>query len=84
MIKYKIELNKKAQKFIKSQPRNQQERILKVVSKLPDGDVKALSGNSNAYRLRVGNYRVIYEINNDILLITIVDVGNRGQVYKRM
>ena len=79
-MKYKIELNKKAQKFIKSQPRNQQERILKAVSKLPDGDVKALSGNSNA----VGNYRVIYEINNDILLITIVDVGNRGQVYKRM
>lgn len=76
-MKYKIELNKKAQKFIKSQPRNQQERILKAVSKLPDGDVKALSGNSNAYRLRVGNYRVIYEINNDILLITIVDVGNR-------
>lgn len=83
-MKYKIELNKKAQKFIKSQPRNQQERILKAVSKLPDGDVKVLSGNSNAYRLRVGNYRVIYEINNDILLITIVDVGNRGQVYKRM
>lgn len=54
-MKYKIELNKKAQKFIKSQPRNQQERILKAVSKLPDGDVKALSGNSNAYRLRVGN-----------------------------
>lgn len=40
-MKYKIELNKKAQKFIKSQPRNQQERILKAVSKLPDGDVKA-------------------------------------------
>lgn len=31
-MKYKIELNKKAQKFIKSQPRNQQERILKAVS----------------------------------------------------
>ena len=52
-MKYKIELNKKAQKFIKSQPRNQQERILKAVSKLPDGDVKALSGNSNAYYLYI-------------------------------
>ena len=38
-MKYKIELNKKAQKFIKTQSRNQQERILIAVSKLPDGDV---------------------------------------------
>lgn len=83
-MKYKIELSKKAKKFIKSQPRNQQERILKAVSKLPDGDIKALAGSSNAYRLRVGNYRVIYEIDNNILLITVVDIGNRGQIYKRM
>lgn len=83
-MNYKIELTKKARKFIKSQPRNQQERILKAVYQLPQGDIKALSGIKNAYRLRVGDYRVIYEIDHDILLITVIDVGNRGQVYNRV
>ena len=80
-MKYRIEINKKAQKFIKSQPRNQQERLLAAIYKLPEGDVKALAGLKDVYRLRVGDYRVIYEIRNDILLITVVNVGNRGQVY---
>lgn len=83
-MNYKIVLTKKSRKFIKSQPRNQQERILKAIYKLPQGDIKALSGTKNAYRLRVGDYRVIYEIEHYILLITVVDVGNRGQVYKRV
>lgn len=83
-MKYKIELLKKARKFIKAQPPKQQERILKAIYKLPDGDVKALSGKQNAFRLRVGDYRIIYEIDNTILLITVVNVGNRGQVYDRL
>ncbi|MDO4892473.1 MAG: type II toxin-antitoxin system RelE/ParE family toxin [Eubacteriales bacterium] len=83
-MKYRIEINKKAQKFIKSQPRNQQERLLAAIYKLPEGDVKALAGLKDVYRLRVGDYRVIYEIRNDILLITVVNVGNRGQVYYRI
>lgn len=82
-MKYRIELKKKPQKFIKSQPPKQQERLLKAISKLPDGDVKALSGFKDVYRLRVGDYRVIYEIRNDILLITVVNIGNRGQIYNR-
>ena len=41
-MNYKIELTKKSRKFIKSQPRNQQERILKAINKLPQGDIKAL------------------------------------------
>lgn len=83
-MNYKIELTKKSRKFIKSQPRNHQERILKAINKLPQGDIKALSGTKNAYRLRVGDYRVIYEIDHDVLLITVVDVGNRGQIYNRV
>lgn len=82
-MKYQIKILKKAQKFIKSQPKNQQERLLKAIFRLPDGDVKKLTGK-NAYRLRVGDYRVIYEIDNDILLITVVNVGNRGQVYHKI
>lgn len=83
-MKYRIELNKKSQKFIKSQQPKQQERLLKAIYKLPDGDVKALSGFKDVYRLRVGDYRVIYELHNDVLLILIVNIGNRGQIYNKI
>ncbi len=81
-MKYTVKLSKKAQKFIKSQQPKQQERLLKAIYKLPtEGDIKALSDKEGVYRLRVGDYRVIYEIDNNILLITVVNIGNRGQIY---
>ena len=83
-MKYRIEITKRARKFIKAQQPKQQQRILQAIYKLPlEGDIKSLSGN-NAFRLRVGDYRIIYEVNNDIFLITVVNVGNRGQVYNRI
>lgn len=81
-MEYTIKLTKKAKKFIKSQQPKQQERLLKSIAKLPaEGDIKPLSGKQNAYRLRVGDYRVIYEVEHSILLVTVLDIGNRGQIY---
>jgi len=42
---------------------------------------KKLKGE-DAYRIRVGDYRVIYEIEDDIILVTVVSVGHRKDVYK--
>ncbi|NJL10721.1 MAG: type II toxin-antitoxin system RelE/ParE family toxin [Calothrix sp. SM1_7_51] len=47
----------------------------------PSG-VKKLKGEENSYRIRVGDYRVVYEIYDDILLISIVKVKHRTEVYK--
>jgi mRNA interferase RelE/StbE len=58
-------------------------RILKAVIKLesepPQGDIKSLTGQSG-YRLRVGDYRVLFGIKDDIIIIT--DIAPRGQSYK--
>ena len=82
-MQYKIEIDKKAVKFISKQPKNQQERIFKAIYKLPfQGYIKALQGFSGYYRLRVGEYRIIYTVNNSILLVQVVAAGNRGQIYK--
>lgn len=84
-MSYTIKLTKSAKKFICSQQPKQQERILNAINKLPaEGDIKPLSGKTNAYRLRVGDYRIIYELYNDILLVKVLDVGNRGQIYNRI
>jgi mRNA interferase RelE/StbE len=45
--------------------------------------VKKLSAEEELYRIRVGNYRVIYAIQDDILLVTVVKVGDRKEVYRR-
>jgi len=44
---------------------------------------KALQGQKNLFRLRVGRYRVIYEIRDEVLLIVILKVGHRRDVYRR-
>ncbi len=83
-MKYSVVISKKAQKFIRAQQPKQQKRILDAINKLPDeGDIVPLEGNTNAYRLRVGDYRIIYEVDNGAFIVIVVDAGNRGQIYKR-
>lgn len=81
-MKYNILLSKYAQKFIKKQPRYQQERILNRINQLPNGDIKRLAGYKLTYRLRIGDYRVIYEILEETLVIKVIAIGNRGDIYK--
>lgn len=79
--KYKINLTKKAGKFVKKQDASTQKRIIKAILKLPEGDIKKLKGIDGIYRLRVGDFRVLFEKNDDKLIIIVIEVGNRGQIY---
>lgn len=80
---YKISIDKKAQKFIKKQPESKRKLLYKAIYNLPSGDIRPLEGHKGLNRLRVGDYRIIYTINNNELIICVVDVGNRGDIYKR-
>ena len=82
---YQIRFEKTAMKFLEKQPQNQRERILKAIYKLPDeGNIKPLGGYENLYRLRVGDYRVLYTIHEDIVTIRVLNIGNRGDIYKKL
>jgi len=50
---------------------------------LPKGDVKKLKGYEY-YRLRVGDFRVIFTKNDEELVILVIDIENRGQVYENL
>ena len=50
----------------------------------PDANVKKLAGYEDRYRLRVGDYRVIYEIMDEQLVILVVGVGHRREIYRAM
>lgn len=82
-MKYKIIVEKPASKFIKKQTKQEQNRILTAIEDLPDGDTKPVQGHKGFYRLRVGDFRIVYTINNGQYIICVVDIGNRGQIYKR-
>ena len=77
-----IEYKKKAVKYINSCDKSTKMRLKTAIEKLPFGDIKKLTGLENEYRLRVGDLRVLFTVENDI--ITINDISPRGQVYKRL
>ena len=77
---FQISYSKKAVKFLKRQDVPSQKRLVTAISKLPlEGDIKKLQG-IDGYRLRVGNFRVLFNVNG--IIIDIIDIGNRGQIYK--
>lgn len=76
-----ISYSKQAEKFLKKQPVSARNRIRNAIHNLPAGDVIKLQGR-HGYRLRVGDYRIIFDRNGNILYIERID--NRGQVYKEV
>lgn len=81
---YQVIIKKKAKKFIDKLPKNEKMCITSAIEKLPNGeDIKKLKGYDELLRLRVGSYRIIYSIDNGKLIIYVIDVDNRGDIYKR-
>jgi len=82
-VKWRIVIEKPALKFLQKQPLPQRERLLKAIYGLPDvGDIKPMAGHENLYRMRVGTYRVLYSIEHDVLIVRVLNAGNRGDIYK--
>lgn len=86
MADYKIEIKRSAQKEIKKLPDTVLKRVVEKITSLaqdprPDG-CKKLSGEEK-YRVRVGDYRILYSIKDDVLLIYVVKVAHRKDVYEK-
>ncbi|WP_068674122.1 type II toxin-antitoxin system RelE/ParE family toxin [Oceanobacillus sp. Castelsardo] len=83
---YKLIYHKSAVKFIAKLDKTSQERIatgLKgFLSIPPEGDIKRLKGHEGLYRLRIGSFRVIFNIDHQEHMVFIQAVGNRGDIYK--
>ncbi|BDI18821.1 translation repressor RelE [Nostoc cf. commune SO-36] len=84
-MSYKVEILKGALKQLKKLSPELQERIQVKIDDLaieprPNG-VKKLKGKENVYRIRLGEYRIIYDIFDDILVVNVVEVGHRNKVY---
>ena len=83
-LMYRIVLKKRAKKFLDGLTDKERRRIISAIRLLPDGeDIKKLKGYSDLFRLRIGDYRVIYTVKNGQCVILVMDIGNRGQIYNR-
>lgn len=81
---YKIKYEKGCLKYLKKLDRNTQIRILNAINQLPFGDVKKLQGNTGDYRLRVGSYRIVFSKDDENLIIIVIEIAPRGEIYKRL
>lgn len=85
MSKYLIEITTSAQRQFKKLPQGLQDKILPKLFELeahprPFG-IKKLA-NSDFYRIRVGDYRIIYSVNDSRKNIKILDIAHRREVYR--
>jgi mRNA interferase RelE/StbE len=84
---YHVTVLPAADKAIARLPKHVRRRIAERLASLaadprPVGSVK-LSGHES-YRIRVGDYRIVYTIEDDRLIVLVIEVGHRREVYRRM
>ena len=86
MASYSILLTKSAAKELESVPTKDRQRIITKIGTLADNPrpvgAERLSGDDK-YRICQGDYRILYEIADAVLIVTVVRIGNRREVYRR-
>jgi mRNA interferase RelE/StbE len=86
MAQYKIEVSATAERQLKKLPREDAVQIFKMISLLAHdprpNNCKKMRGFDSICRLRIGDYRVIYEIDSDHILVIILKIGHRKDIYR--
>lgn len=86
MARYRVEISRTAEGQLRKLPRKDQRRLAKAMLALgrdpyPSG-CRKLTGYEDIFRIRVGVYRVIYSVSGRKLVIIILKIGHRRDVYR--
>ncbi|HZS01680.1 MAG TPA: type II toxin-antitoxin system RelE/ParE family toxin [Chloroflexota bacterium] len=85
---YRVQFARRAERQFKALPRQVQVRLRARIEALTDDPRPAvaakLAGPEELYRIRVGDYRVVYAVQDAVLLVLVVGVGHRRDVYRRL
>ena len=86
MARYRIELKKSAGKELAQIPKKDLRRVTEKIAALADNPrpkgCEKLSGQDK-YRIRQGNYRILYSIEDDVLVVCVVKIAHRKESYRR-
>jgi mRNA interferase RelE/StbE len=84
--RYRVQLSFKAQRQLDALPKQDKKRLDARLLALADNPrphgVRKLQGKEERYRIRVGNYRVIYSIHDAALLVLVLEIVNRRDAYR--
>lgn len=85
---YRVEFAPKAARQFRALDKGLQTRLVRRIDGLaanprPQG-VKKLAGEDDLYRLRVGDYRILYQIQEQRLIVLVVGVGHRSEIYREL
>ena len=85
---YRVLVEDGAAREIKKLPKHVQRQVVPKLEALalnprPPGS-QQLKGAEDLYRVRSGDYRIVYRVKDDVLLVLVVSVGDRSQVYERL
>jgi mRNA interferase RelE/StbE len=87
-MKYTIKFRPAVEKNLRTLPQKDLIRIKRKIDalaeNLPEKAITKMKGNNNFHKVRIGDYRIIYEIHNDTLLILVVKIGHRKDIYKHL
>ncbi len=72
-----------ATKALRKLPRNERERILTAIERLPAGDVRSLKGRQGEWRLRIGDWRALIRLDLEARVIVVTAIKPRGRAYDR-
>ena len=85
-MKYAIEFTRSAQRALEGIPERDLKKVARRVDALADNPrppgTKKLRGGTDEYRLRVGDYRVIYSVTDSGLLVTVIRIAHRRDAYR--
>ena len=85
-MKYKVNIKKSALKAIEKLPKKTANNVSSSIRALADeprpDNCKKLKGVDDTYRIRIGDYRVIYTVDDSIVTVEVVKVGNRKDIYE--
>lgn len=84
--RYRVEIARRAAKALAPLERRDQQRVRAAIDLLaddprPPGCTK-LAGEDHTYRVRTGDYRIVYDVFDDHLVIQVVRIGHRRDVYR--
>ena len=87
-MKYKIEFSHLSQKSLKKLPTEDSRKILRKIEALesdpfPANRCKKIQGEENLYRIRSGDYRILYRVIESNVIILILNVGHRKDIYQK-
>ena len=85
---YRIELTRDALRALAKLDKPVRRRVQGAIDRLADdphpAGMIALRGAPGAFRIRIGDYRVIYVLHDDLLLVVVIDIGHRRDVYRNV